>query len=229
MNSTDKSVPTLGSALRSIRSERGWSLANASANTGMSISSWSKIENGQRSLTYDKLLSLAKTLNVDITRLFSDGSLDPSESALDLHVGRRSVHRGSDGFVVNAGVYKYRYLGEELVRKRFLPVIMELHARSLNEFEELLRHEGDEFAYVLEGEVELHTEVYAPLKLKVGDSVYFDSSVGHAYLNGGDGPAKIIAIACDADPSEEARELPRAKAANKKSPGLGRAKSFAPK
>lgn len=225
MNSKGKPGPTLGSALRSIRSERGWSLANASSKTGMSISSWSKIENGQRSLTYDKLLSLAKALKVDITRLFTEGTEDPAGRARDLHIGRRSVHRGSDGFVVNAGVYTYRYLGEELVRKRFLPVIMELHARSVKDFEQLLRHGGDEFAYVLEGEVELHTEVYAPLKLKVGDSVYFDSGVGHAYVNGSDAPARILTIACDADPPEEVRDFPRAKPASHRTVSVGRPKS----
>jgi transcriptional regulator with XRE-family HTH domain len=214
VNSKDKSRPTLGSALRSIRGERGWSLAEASAKTGMSASSWSKIENGQRSLTYDKLISLAKVLEVDVTRLFTEYA---SESAPNPHVGRRSVHRGSDGFVVNAGVYTYRYLGEELVRKRFLPVVMELHARSVEDFHELLRHDGDEFAFVLEGEVELHTEVYAPLRLKPGESVYFDSNVGHAYLNGGSGPAKILVIACEAEMPRQMREIPRAKAAARKS------------
>ncbi|MBS0580657.1 MAG: helix-turn-helix transcriptional regulator [Proteobacteria bacterium] len=213
MTSKDRTRPTLGSALRSIRNERKWSLADASAKTGLSTSSWSKIENGQRSLTYDKLISLAKALDVDVTRLFSDISSDGESNP---HVGRRSVHRGADGFVVDTGVYTYRYLGEELVRKRFLPVVMELHAKSVEDFEELLRHDGDEFAYVLEGEVELHTEVYAPLKLSVGDSVYFDSSVRHAYLNKTGSPAKILVIACEAEMPAQAREVPRAKAAARK-------------
>src|ERR1700688_4718088 len=142
--------PTLGSALKSIRAERGWSLAEASKATGLSISTWSKIENGQRSLTYDKLLHLSHALSVDIARFFSDASAENSPA---MHSGRRSVARVEDGFTLEAGLYTYRYLAQDLVRKRFSPVMMQLHARSVKEFDDLLRHEGDEFAIVLEGEV----------------------------------------------------------------------------
>jgi transcriptional regulator with XRE-family HTH domain len=204
--------PTLGSTLKSIRLERQWSLAEASSATGLSISTWSKIENGQRSLTYDKLVQLSRALEVDISRLFSEGA--PSTTP-DLHLGRRSVQRGGEGFVIEAGIYTYRYLAQDLVRKRFSPVLMDLHARSIDDFEDLLRHEGDEFAVVLEGVVELHTEVYGPLKLEVGESVYFDSSVGHAYLNAGPGTARIMTIACDSPAPQEAKQLPVAKASNR--------------
>lgn len=186
---------TLGSALRSIRREREWSLAEMAARTGLSTSSLSKIENGQRSLTYDKLVELADSLSVDISRLFSAG---PVPSGLAHFAGRRSVQREGDGFEIQAGVYTYSYLAYDLMRKRFTPVLMDIHARSIDEFDELVRHEGDEFAYVLEGEVEVHTEIYAPLRLKVGESVFFDSKVGHAYVNAGDGPARILCIGSEA-------------------------------
>lgn len=199
---------TLGSALRAIRHDRGWSLADASRRSGLAISTLSKIENGQRSLTYDKLIGLAGALEVDITRLFSTGprmTVDPQS-----FLGRRSVHRQDDGFVIEAGVYSYRYLADELVAKRFSPIIMELHAGSIEAFDGLLRHAGEEFAFVLEGEVELHTELYAPLRLKVGESIYFDSNVGHAYLNVGDGVARILTIASAPTVSDDPRDQPMA-------------------
>ncbi|WP_300575398.1 XRE family transcriptional regulator [Phenylobacterium sp.] len=203
-----KETPTLGSALRSIRQERGWSLATASEATGMSVSMLSKIENGQRSLTYDKLVQLATRLEVDIATLFSEGGASSASN----HVGRRSVQRREEGFVVEGGVYTYHFLAQDLVHKRFSPVIMDLHARQVKEFEGLLTHEGEEFAFVLEGEIEVHTEVYAPLRLSVGDSVYFDSLMGHAYLNVGDGPARILTIASNAEPSHDPKDLPVAQA-----------------
>ena len=206
--------PTLGSALKSIRRDRGWSLAEASGATGLSISTWSKIENGQRSLTYDKLLNLSHALSVDIARLFSDANAENSHA---MHSGRRSVARLEDGFTIEAGIYTYRYLAHDLVCKRFSPVLMQLHARSVKEFDDLLRHEGDEFAIVLEGEVELHTEVYHPLRLKVGESVYFDSSVGHLYLNAGTGPARILTIAGDGPAPPGPQKMPVAKASKSSS------------
>jgi transcriptional regulator with XRE-family HTH domain len=179
----------------------------------LSASTWSKIENGQRSLTYDKLMDLTHALSVDISRLFSEGA---EESPPDLRPGRRSVQRGSEGFIVEADVYTYNFLAQDLVKKRFLPVLMELHARSVEEFDQLLRHEGDEFAFVLEGVVDVHTEVYAPLRLLSGQSVFFDSSVGHAYVNAGTGIARILTIACDAEPRQQTSVLPVAKASKVK-------------
>lgn len=187
---------TLGSALRSIRKERQWSLAEASKVTGLSISSLSKIENGQRSLTYDKLVQLASALGVDVSRLFTSGE---KKSDRALFAGRRSIHRVDEGFEVPAKVYTYRYLAHDLIHKRFTPVLMEIHARSVNEFDELIQHKGDEFTYVLEGEIEVHTEIYGPLRLKASESVFFDSGVGHAYVNVGEGTAKILCIGSDVD------------------------------
>ena len=187
---------TLGSALRSVRKERGWSLADASKATGFSISTLSKVENGQRSLTYDKLIQLANALSVDVSRLFSSGE---QKSVATHFAGRRSVHRLGEGFEVPAKVYTYRYLAHDLVHKRFTPVIMDIHARDLKEFDQLIRHHGDEFTYVVEGEIEVHTEIYGPLHLKTGDSVFFDSGVGHAYVCVGAGPAKILCIGSDVD------------------------------
>ena len=187
---------TLGSALRSLRNERSWSLADASRATGLSISSLSKIENGQRSLTYDKLVQLADALSVDVSRLFM--SSEP-KAASSVFAGRRSIHHVGEGFKVPAEVYTYNYLAHELIHKRFTPVLMEIHARDVSEFEELLRHKGDEFTYILEGEVEVHTEIYAPLRLKAGESVFFDSEVGHAYVNVGKDAARILCIGSDVD------------------------------
>lgn len=203
---TDKAKSKLGSALRAIRKERRWSLAEASKHTGMAISTLSKIENGQRSLTYDKLIELAGSLQVDIARLFSGPA--SSSSAPHALLGRRSVQREGDGFTIEAGVYSYRYLAEDLIDKRFSPIVMDLHARSVQAFDGLLRHSGEEFSFVIEGEVELHTELYAPLKLRAGESVYFDSNIGHAYLNAGEGAARILTIASSPTPTDDPMELP---------------------
>lgn len=201
-----KAKSTLGSALRAIRKERRWSLAEASQHTGLAISTLSKIENGQRSLTYDKLIELAGSLQVDIVRLFS-GAVDSSAPSHAL-LGRRSVQREGDGFTIEAGVYSYRYLAEDLTNKRFSPIVMELHARSVQAFDGLLSHAGEEFSFVIEGVVELHTELYTPLRLKAGESVFFDSNIGHAYLNAGEGTARILTIASSSVANDDPLDLP---------------------
>ena len=47
---------------------------------------------------------------------------------------------------------------------------------------------------MLEGEVDVHTSVYAPVRLAVGDSIYIDSTMGHAYVAAGSQPCRVLAI-----------------------------------
>jgi uncharacterized cupin superfamily protein len=56
----------------------------------------------------------------------------------------------------------------------------------------LLRHDGEEFIFVLEGSVTLHSEFYEPLAMEVGDSCYFDSRMGHASVSNGAQDARVL-------------------------------------
>ena len=55
------------------------------------------------------------------------------------------------------------------------------------------RHDGQEFILVTKGTLELHTEFYSePVVLKKGDSILFDSSMGHHYVSKGRGNAEAL-------------------------------------
>ena len=82
-----------------------------------------------------------------------------------------------------------------------VPILVRVKARSIEEFGDLLRHSGEEFIYVLEGTIEVHTAVYEPVVLKAGESIYLDSSMGHAYISVGEGQAKILGVYSGADPN----------------------------
>lgn len=188
----------LGAALRSLRKQKDWTLAEVSQRTGFSVPTLSKVENDRLSLSYDKLIRLSEGLGVDIAQLFApvDGAASPSSIT-----GRRSVNREGDGELVPTRNYDYRYLSTDVTRKKFIPILTELHARSLEEFGDLVRHSGEEFVFVLEGQVEIHTELYAPLTLSTGESAYLDSAMGHAYVVKGEGPCRLIAV-CSASESD---------------------------
>jgi mannose-6-phosphate isomerase-like protein (cupin superfamily) len=83
---------------------------------------------------------------------------------------------------VNTANYDYYYLCPELRRKRMIPVLTRIRAKTPEEFGELVRHAGEEYIYVLEGRIEVHTEFYDPVTLDAGESIYIDSNMGHAYL-----------------------------------------------
>jgi hypothetical protein len=63
-----------------------------------------------------------------------------------------------------------------------IPVLTRIRAKSLNEFGDLVRHSGEEYVHVLDGSIIVHTEFYDPVTLAVGEGIYIDSNMGHAYV-----------------------------------------------
>jgi transcriptional regulator with XRE-family HTH domain len=181
-----------GAILKSLRIQRGWTLAEVSRRTGYPVSTLSKIENDRVSLTYDKLTRISAGLEVDFARLF--GAHEGGEEESGPPQGRRSISRAGEGKSIESKIYSHVYPAAELLNKRLIPIVVELRARSLEEFGELVRHSGEEYVYVLEGEIEVHTSVYAPVRLGAGDSIYIDSTMGHAYLAASDKPCRVLAV-----------------------------------
>jgi transcriptional regulator with XRE-family HTH domain len=176
--------------------EKGWTLGDVSRRTGLPVSTLSKIENDKMSLSYEKLARISAGLEIDIGELFAPrrataGSAMPS--------GRRCVTRAGEGQAIDTESYGHLYPASDLLNKRFVPIVAELRARTLAEFGEMIRHPGEEFAFVLEGAVEFHCDLYAPLVLREGDSIYFDSGMGHAYLAGAPGRCRVLAICSGAE------------------------------
>jgi transcriptional regulator with XRE-family HTH domain len=180
-----------GAALRALRMQRAWTLAEVSKRTDLPISTLSKIENDKISLSYDKLARISTGLGVDISQLFVPHVVGAPGALLN---GRRSVTLAGQGQIIETENYGHTYPAADFLNKRFVPVIAELYARSLEEFGQMIRHAGEEYAYILEGIVAFHSELYAPLLLRKGDSIYFDSSMGHAYLAADHGPCRVLSI-----------------------------------
>ena len=185
------SVARPGSVLKALRRRHGWTLAEVSRRTGLPTSTLSKIENDKMSLTFDKLARLSASLPVDISALFNGEAVGDSGGGTS---GRRSITRAGEGKAIETRNYSHLYPACELLNKSIIPIVAELHARTLEEFGELIHHPGEEYAYVLQGEVELHTSLYAPVHLKAGDSIYFDSGMGHAYIAAGAGPCRVLSL-----------------------------------
>jgi transcriptional regulator with XRE-family HTH domain len=191
-----RSVAKPGAALKALRRKHGWTLAEVSRRTGLPTSTLSKIENDKMSLTFDKLARVSAGLHIDIATLFNgDGGAEAHTGATPAGAnGRRSITRAGQGKAIETKNYSHLYPAWELLNKSIIPIVAELRARSLEEFGELVRHPGEEYAYVLEGEVDLYTSLYAPVRLKTGDSIYFDSGMGHAYIAASEGPCRVLSL-----------------------------------
>jgi len=189
---------TLGSLLRSLRSRNRWTLKEMSERTDIPVSTLSKVEHDRLTLTYDKLVQLAQRLNMRISELFADtaGAVDPAVTA------RRSIGRIDDAVRVNTKNYDYHYLCPELRRKRMIPILTRIRAKSAAEFGALVHHSGEEYIYVLEGGIKVLTEFYDPVALGVGESIYIDSNMGHAYVTAeGCEEATVLAVCSSPDES----------------------------
>jgi hypothetical protein len=182
----------LGICLRAARQARGLTLKQVAERTGMALSTLSKVENNQMSLTYDKLLQLTSGLKMEIAELFNPAAA--RTEAAPVVTARRSISRSGQGQVVDTKFYTYNYQCTDLIGKRMVPIMAEVRARTLDEFGPLLRHAGEEYFLVTSGRIYLHTEFYAPEILEEGDGVYLDSTMGHAYLNAGDEPARGVCL-----------------------------------
>jgi transcriptional regulator with XRE-family HTH domain len=191
--------PTLGSLVRALRSRNGWTLKQMSERTDIPISTLSKVEHDRLTLTYDKLLQVSQRLNIPLSELFSDPLL-PADTGPAV-TARRSIGVVADAVRVNTRNYDYYYMCPELRRKRMIPILTRIRAKSLEEFGELVRHPGEEYIYVLEGSITVHTEFYDPVVLKSGESIYVDSNMGHAYVAEGCDEAKVLGICSSADES----------------------------
>lgn len=167
-----------------------------SEHTGIPLSTLAKVEHDRLTLTYDKLLQLSQRLNIRMSELFAEdtGVAEPAVTA------RRSIGRIDRAIRVNTRNYDYYYLCAELRRKRMIPVLTRIRAKSVGEFGELVHHSGEEYIFVIEGRVEVHTEFYDPILLETGESIYIDSNMGHAYVAAeGCDEATVLGVCSSAD------------------------------
>ena len=98
-------------------------------------------------------------------------------------VGRRSINRGGTGTTHKTPYYEHVLLCNDLSNKDMVPFRSKVVARSFEEFDDWSRHVGEEFVYVLTGQVRLYTEFYEPVDLGPGDSWYIDSRMGHRVIS----------------------------------------------
>lgn len=169
----EASLANVGHRLRSIREQRGLTLVQASEETGISKSTLSRLENGQRRPTLELLLPLAWTYRVP---------LDDLVGAPD--VGDRRI-----------------WLRPRLVKERtVIPLTGEGSVQawkivipaSLSE-PRLRSHDGTEWLYVLSGELRLIV-ADDDLVLSVGEALEFDTRPQHWFGSTGAGPVELISI-----------------------------------
>jgi transcriptional regulator with XRE-family HTH domain len=105
---------TLGLRLSEIRRSRDLTLKELSTRTGIPVSTLSKVQNNQATLSYENLVKLSVGLDVDVGEFFRH---HPSE----LRTTRRTIERKDQGRRGQSERYAFEILATELARKRMVP------------------------------------------------------------------------------------------------------------
>ena len=135
--------------------------------------------------TYDALKKLAVGLQISVPQLFTP----PQAERVN---GRMSVTKDGQGNHQATATYEHELLAETLVKKQMLPYRARVRARSMDEFDGWVRHDGEEFLYVLTGVITLYTEFYEPIEMRRGDSAYYDATMGHNVVSTSPEDAMIL-------------------------------------
>lgn len=197
----DNPSAALARRARSIRKGQGMTLSDVEAKSGITASTISKIENGVISPSYANLIRLSKGLGIDIVDLVRE---QPTQTLKT----RKSITRFGEGPVHSIGTHDYHLLCSDLTSKKMQPMLARIYARSMTEFKahseksedesgQWFSHEGEEVLFVHSGEVILHTQHYAPVRLAAGDCAYIDSTMGHICLRGSDEDALVFWVCSD--------------------------------
>lgn len=182
-----------GERLRTFRKERGWSLERAAEAVGVPASSLSRIENKRMSPTLDLIQKIVRAMDLhpyDV--LGREGRHSPDGTVTITRKGREEFTELPN--ILYAPLHPDF---EDTVGIR--PILVTLFARSVEEYGGLTAHAGEEFLFVLSGEVELHFEGRDIARLQAGDSIMFDSHMPHAYVAVGAMQAKFLIVAATID------------------------------
>ncbi|MCX8117658.1 MAG: cupin domain-containing protein [Desulfobacterota bacterium] len=177
---------THGEMLRTVREKRGFSLEELAVRTGIDRSILSQIEAGDYMPSLGQLIRLSKALSLRMSDVIGPG--DESFTIVKSNQ-RQSFSRFGKARESCYG-YEYESLAPRKKNRGMEPFIVTLQPSEANEPSS---HDGQEFIYVLEGEMEVMIEGTREV-LGPGDSVYYDSTSLHLLKAHGGKPAKILAV-----------------------------------
>ena len=182
----------VGSKIKSIRETKKLSLEEIAERSGLSTDQIISIENDQNLPSLGPLIKIARALGVRLGTFMDDSdALGPVVCRAEDREKDSSISF-SNGATDARKHMEYHPLAQQKAGRHMEPFIIDINPEDSPEYK-LSAHEGEEFIYVMQGEVEVE---YGKEKflLKEGDSIYYDSIVKH-HLHGAPGKsAKILAL-----------------------------------
>jgi transcriptional regulator with XRE-family HTH domain len=167
-------LAAIGGTIRGLRREHGLSLRDLSRLTGFSIGFLSLVERGQSSPALTSLYKIARALGSEVGDFFQPEEAEPHPLP--------NLTRSSDSteLEIAGGNRTYRLLSGRAPDRVLEPLLVTVQPTET--IEEPYSHEGEEFAYVLSGQLVFVIDG-SEYRLAAGDSIHFQASVPHAIHN----------------------------------------------
>jgi transcriptional regulator with XRE-family HTH domain len=179
----------VGEKIKIFRESKGLLLKDVADLTGFSTALLSQMENHLVSPSLGTLIKMAKALGVKVGDFLGETQGEP------FTIVRKDERKTVSRFASKEGVkygYLYESLGHEKRDRHMEPFIVTLEPATVKTSKTSV-HEGEEFIFVLEGEMEVilgnHTDVLFP-----GDSIYYDSTIPHRVQCHQEKITKILAV-----------------------------------
>lgn len=182
----------VGSKIKSLRETKNLSIEEIAERSGLSVEQINSIENDVNLPSLGPLIKIARALGVRLGTFMDDNdALGPIVTRAADREKDSSISFSNDATDARKHM-EYHPLAQQKAGRHMEPFVIDIHPEESPNFQ-LSAHEGEEFIYVMEGEIEL---VYGKdnYHLKQGDTIYYDSIVKH-HLHGAPGKsAKILAV-----------------------------------
>ena len=169
----DPVLDAVGPRLRTLRQRRGGTLAEISEETGISVSTLSRLESGGRKPTLELLLPLARAYQVPLDELVGAPPGDP-------RVRARPVRRNGRTLIPLT-----RQPGGIRAYKMIIPA-----GEPVGEQQS---HEGYEWMYVLSGRLRLRLGEH-DFVMQAGEVAEFDTRTPHWFGSAGPEPAELLVL-----------------------------------
>jgi transcriptional regulator with XRE-family HTH domain len=174
----------IGSTIRGLRREQGLSLRDLGSATGFSISFLSLVERGRSSLSLASLHAIAVALGVEMSAFLPQSH---SEQVSPAQVNRRC----QDARLPIGGAHACRFLGATGFERSLEPLLVTIEPDEEARPRDDCALEGEEFAYVLSGELVFKVDDVEHT-LEEGDCIHYRSTVPHVVRNDGERPAEVL-------------------------------------
>jgi transcriptional regulator with XRE-family HTH domain len=181
----------IGARLRALRHEQGLSIRSLAVKCGLSVNTLSLIENNRTSPSVHTLNRLAGGLGVPVVTFFE--AMKPEHELVYQQYGQRPLIQFSHGTLER--------LGEGLPPLGAEPILVTLEADQENE----VSHSGREFIYCLQGKATCIIASQAYL-LSPGDSLLFDASAPHRWINSHPSPSQLLVLFCPMEAQDQPAE-----------------------